>query len=201
MAGKVGNTAAGTSLVYVDQKSLNDLQRVAKALNSSENKKQLQADLNKAIRAAASPLVRDLQGAARGIKVQGQGRGYSRYGRRNAKLTKTGKIRKGTNAGLRDTIAKNIQTDINKSANAAGVRIILARRTPDDVANLARKMNKGQWRHPLFGNRKRWYTSTVSDPGWWDDTAKAGLPKAQQNVRRVLDAYTRRLASQINKAS
>jgi hypothetical protein len=197
VAGKVGNSRAGASLVYVDKKSLNDLQRVAKALNSSENKKELQADLNKAIRAAASPLVRDLKGAVRGVKVQGRGRGYSRYGRRNAKLTKTGKIRKNTDRGMRETIATKIQTDINKSATGAGVRIILARNTPEDVRTMAGAMNKGKWRHPLFGNDKRWYPSSVSNPGWWDDTAKAGLPKAQQNVKRVLDVYVKRLARQI----
>ena len=45
----------------------------------------------------------------------------------------------------------------------------------------ARYMNRGQWRHPLWGNRDHWYPQQVHK-GWFDEPADKGKVAATRKM-------------------
>jgi hypothetical protein len=196
----VASKGKGQPLVYIDKASVDDLVEVSRRMKALGNGKQLSRMLNDELRQAAKPIVDAQERAVLGIKTKG---GASEFGRRNAKLTKTGKVRKGTDAGLRATIAKNLEVDIKKSRSGAGVRVKLRKRTPDDVARLAELMNEGEWRHPTRKGRGwrqsrakdpgGWVTQTVEPKGWFTETAQPYLPKVRADIRGVLRAWLRKV--------
>jgi hypothetical protein len=47
-------------------------------------------------------------------------------------------------------------------------------------------LNRGQLRHPLFGNRKRWYVTRVT-PGFWSRPIAAGKRDAVRATATALD--------------
>lgn len=95
--------------------------------------------------------------------------------------------------GLRVAIADAVTVRTRTSANRAGVRVLVNRsKLPEKKRRLPVLMNKGAWRHPVFGNRENWVNQT-SDGGWWLRTAEAHVDEAQ---RRMLDVL-RETAAQI----
>lgn len=51
-----------------------------------------------------------------------------------------------------------------------------------DVSSL----NRGRLRHPLYGNRRRWYTTSVR-PGFWTVTLEAGAPRVRTELVQALN--------------
>jgi len=189
--------ANGGSLIYVDKASVLKLQHVAKAIKAQGDSKALTKMLNAEIREAVKPLLTDLQQAARGVTIQGGGEGPSRQARRTGRTLKSGKFKSGR--GLRESVSFGLRTQISKGANTAAVRIRLASKDPA-VNRLGKRMEKGSIRHPLFGNRDRWYVTRTSK-GWFYGTAKGQLPIVQKRVERVLDKFTADLAHKVDRAA
>lgn len=53
----------------------------------------------------------------------------------------------------------------------------------------------GEWRHPVFGHRDRWATTSVSSAvGWFERGAADGTPQARNEMDAVLVA----VAAQVN---
>lgn len=50
-----------------------------------------------------------------------------------------------------------------------------------DVSSL----NRGRLRHPLYGNRRRWYNTAIK-PGFWTITLEAGAPRVRVELEQAL---------------
>lgn len=50
-----------------------------------------------------------------------------------------------------------------------------------DVSSL----NRGRLRHPLYGNRRRWYNTAIK-PGFWTVTLEAGAPRVRVELEQAL---------------
>jgi hypothetical protein len=55
---------------------------------------------------------------------------------------------------------------------------------PPDQRKLPMYMNRGQWRHPVFGG-PRWVTQAVQ-PGWFDRPARRHAPRVRDGAFRVV---------------
>ena len=93
--------------------------------------------------------------------------------------------------GLRLRIARCVQTwvEIRGDLVSAGVEVN-ASRMPDGQKSLPLMLNGDKvWRHPLFGNKARWY-GQASHPYFAQATALYG-PASENAVRRAADQITR----------
>lgn len=54
-------------------------------------------------------------------------------------------------------------------------------------------INAGKLSHPLYGNRKHWYTTTIK-PGFFTSEAQKGARKAQDEIRKSMDAVAAKVA-------
>jgi len=131
--------------------------------------------LNRELWAAAQPLRRDLQQAIRGNPIRGSGGGVSR--------------RAAGHRPLRATIASAITI---RTVGSGGVRIRVDKgRLPPDMRGLPARIDEGHWRHPVYGNRRRW-ASQYGRP-WWGATIRRHEPRIRARVQRVLDDVKRLL--------
>lgn len=88
--------------------------------------------------------------------------------------------------GLREAISAAVVVRNRTSASRAGVRVMVNRSAlPAGKGRLPVLMNKGRWRHPVFGNRENWADQT-SERGWWLRTADKHIDQAQKRMLEVL---------------
>ncbi|MFF3848049.1 hypothetical protein [Streptomyces sp. NPDC002328] len=140
----------------------------------------LQRNAARRVRRAAEPLHRDLQRAIASQPIVSEGRKPNRKGR----------IPSGgpspTVRPLRATLAGGVRISVRQGA-FAGARVWMDRsRLPDDLKKMPFVIEDGRIRHPVFGNRRRWATQWVRPTGWWSRTVRAGLPRMQAEVERIL---------------
>lgn len=57
-------------------------------------------------------------------------------------------------------------------------------------------LDSGRLRHPLFGNRRYWYSQQIR-PGFWTRPLEHGAPRIRRELVRVLDDVARKLARRI----
>ena len=158
--------------------------------------KGVRRELNKAIREAGKPALRDVKAKVTTLPVKGV-RGSGRRDRyehatRNVR-TDRGKTAAFRRSGLRQSIAAATKVAIT----AQGIRITVdGRKLPPDQRNLPRALDsKKGWRHPLFGRKDRWYAQKAQ-PWFWTT-----LIKHAPDFRKKLDEALDRLARQIDKGA
>lgn len=146
----------------------------------------LQRNFARRIRRAAEPLHQDLQRTVRSLPIRGEGSG----GRTRRGGGRDG--RAGRDAGLRETIARAIRISV-RTTGSPGARIWIDRsRLPADQRSLPNRLDEGRWRHPVFGNRRRW-TTQYAQP-WWGVTIRRHEPRMRAEVARVIDDISRSLS-------
>jgi len=86
-------------------------------------------------------------------------------------------------SGLRDAVARAHRVAIRASGRpTASVRIKVERNLmPADQRELPRYLNKGKWRHPVFGNTDVWVNQT-STAGWFDNTLRKHGPRVAAEI-------------------
>jgi hypothetical protein len=187
---------AARNLVYIDQNGLEQLQRAQAMIAKTANSKELTKRLNAKIRVAAKPIETDLKKAAQDIEFKSTARSGTSRSKRGSRQLKSGKVRQGR--GLRAEMEFGIKTKVSKGASSAGARILEAN-PQTEVNRIARAINsKGQVRHPLFGNKNRWYmTKTTNGKGWFDNTGQKQMPNVRAAVNTVVRDFTNDLARKI----
>lgn len=129
---------------------------------------ELRKDLLRGLRAAAKPTVKDIKETAR------------------VTLPKRG--------GLNDWVAKSsIGLRTRTSGENSGIRIE-GRKTGHDVKSL----DAGRLRHPLFGNRKRWFQQDIR-PGFFSQTITRHDEEIRTEIYRTLDQWVDELNRRASK--
>lgn len=144
----------------------------------------IRQSMHRRIRRAAEPLRDDLQDTIRNLNISSQG-GSGRSGGPSP-----------TSRPMRATIAAAIRISV-RTGSRPGARVWIDKAwLPADLKNMPEVINSGpppgRIRHPVFGNRRRWVSQTVT-PFWWDNTVRSHTPRMEQEVARVLDDVRRRL--------
>ena len=192
-----------SSLVYVEEASVKRLQAIDRALKtmSDEGRKAFVKEMARAIKANTAGIESDIKTAAKDLNFAKTGGGRSGQSRANreARVLKSGK--KKLARGLREEMAFGVRTQIDRSKYSAGVRIRMASKF-SDVNRLAKLANnKGFIRHPLFGNKARYYTTPVNNGrNWFYAAALPKLPGVRDAVAQTLDQYARKIASTLDRA-
>lgn len=98
--------------------------------------------------------------------------------------------------GLREAIASAVTVRAQTSAGRARVRVMVNRsKLPAGKESLPALMNRGKWRHPVFGNRDaahhrygdKWrWVEQESEARWWTDTADREADGARDRMLEVL---------------
>ncbi len=83
----------------------------------------------------------------------------------------------------------NVRASVRRGARTAGVRIIATRKGRLRKADTA-AVNRGVLRHPLWGNRERWYTTKVK-AGFVTDAVAAGADEFRDACVRSVDKAVR----------
>lgn len=139
------------------------LRELSKQLRAG-NHGELVAELRKAVREAAKPVLTDVQATVRALQITGaggestgaRGGGGKARGAHAASRARTdaGRARLSGHTGLRDTMARITRV----RSLARGVTIeVNAARLPEDQRHLPQDLESSKgWRHPVFGNRRVW---------------------------------------------
>jgi hypothetical protein len=91
-------------------------------------------------------------------------------------------------SGLREATARATSPTIKVGGASVRVRIRVARnQLPADQWRLPKHLNKGVWRHPVFGNREVWVAQTTIPPGWFDRTLAEHGPQIRTEIDREID--------------
>lgn len=180
------------SLVYIDPRSVKELQALGKALAAKADGKALKKALTKELKAATKPMVTEMQANARALAFASTSTRTGQRARRTAGVTKTGRTKRGI--GLRDAMAKSIKTEVLYGATSAGIRV-RSRSTAEGVNGIARQINRlGKVRHPVFGNREKWAdTLTRNGKGWFTRAGDKHQDDVVAGVKKVLAKWTRSL--------
>jgi hypothetical protein len=59
-----------------------------------------------------------------------------------------------------------------------------------------RSLNRGRLRHPLYGNRKYWYTTRIR-PGFWTVPLARGAPQVRRELERTLNEVAEKVVRRI----
>jgi hypothetical protein len=177
--------------------------------------KELRSMMTKAITEAAKPIVPRLRTSVTAGRTDTKVRASSgRSARADQSLSKSKAYGSATGtkrermearalrgAGLRATIAKGVQINNRSSGPRAGVRVI--QRTsalPWDQKKLPRHMNRGKWRHPVFGNRDVWVEQTFT-PGWFDKPVREHRPAVREAIEAEMAEWLELAAFLMEKAA
>lgn len=182
----------------VEIKGTSEFRVVAARLKAAGDGK-LTRQMGKRMKTAAQPAVRAAQQAVKGLAVKGV-RGGGGQQRRTGALAKRQTITERAqraafrNRGLRSHVARATRMIMKTSGWSAGVTI-RARRSlmPTDQRKLPHYLNKGRWRHPVFGRRGRWVGQTAP-PGWFDQPMREHGPRIRDKAVEVVSEINREIA-------
>lgn len=180
-----------------------ELRDLAKRLRDAGDKKTLNA-LRKAIRDSAKPAVQDVADKVSSLNISGEKGGTGR-----ARLSGSGRTRRLTydvlksrgdltrvlerahaRAGLRATVARALTTQIAASGRSASARIkVDLNKMPPDQRKLPHWLEKGHWRHPVFGSKSTW-VGQDSTPGWFHETLRSHRDNVREAIRREIRQVT-----------
>lgn len=150
-----------------------DFAKFGRALRAESDGKYLKRDLSREIRAAVRPATDSAKAAVKAIPSHGGPR---------------------DGAALRQAVAQQVRPQIRYSGKSAGVSVRVGKRNmPRGFKNAPRRLNRGQWRHPVYLTG-RWVTQTIR-PGWFDETMRRGKPQYRRGVERAVSQMANRLAS------
>ena len=176
--------------------------------------KELRGMMTKAITEAAKPIVPRVKTSVTGGRTNTKVSSAGRKARAEQTLSKSkaydradsGKrarmeARALRGAGLRESIAKGVRIENRARGPRAGVTI--KSRTsalPYDQKKLPRHMNRGRWRHPVFGNRDVWVEQTFT-PGWFDKPVREYRPKVRAAIEAEMAEWLELVAFLMEKAA
>ena len=178
-----------------------DWSKTVKALKGAD--KIIRLELGKEIRQVSAPIVADMRSAIKGWDSVATSTGGGRSQRARVHIERS---RKATAAravaqkrlarggfGLRDTIAKSLQTKISLAGKRQGVRIrVDTGKLGHQARSLPRRIDTGTWRHPVYGNRNAW-VEQKGQSGWFSDTAARHLPGARRGIMAAMDKAMKKI--------
>ncbi|SEG44944.1 hypothetical protein SAMN04489712_105279 [Thermomonospora echinospora] len=163
--------------VHVRHSDLRELGRDFRAAG----RRDLSRDMLKEMRGSVKPIVPQLRSALRGSP--------SRTGDQRTESARQARPR-----GLRDAMARGVQTKASLAGPRVGVRLrIDPRHFPDKQKSLP-KYREGvlpRWRSPNWG-RDEW-KQQQSHPVFFP-TIRPHIPRVQRDLRRIVDEYVDRVA-------
>jgi hypothetical protein len=160
-------SAAGVSMSVEQQEVI----AIGRAMRAEGDGLKLRADLMLSLRAAVQPGVDKVQGKLRAMPSTGV----------------------GPKPAVGSYLASRVKAQVRLSGPAAGVAVRIAK-TPKlrSWTNAARVLNRGRWRHPVFGHDV-WVDQSSPIPGFFDDTLAEDKDEYRAAVMKALARMRMRL--------
>jgi len=156
-----------TERVEVDPDSL---RRLVRALRAEADGKALVRDLVEELRAVAQPALEATKASILSMDSQAE-----------------------VIPGLRAAVARATSISVHTTGRGAGVAIRASKAgMPRGFRNAPRWLNRPGWRHPLFGDRDRWY-SQVGKPDWFDGAIRPFVPATNRAAAEALNRVAKRI--------
>ena len=178
----------------IEIKGTAEFKSVARALREA-GKGDIAREMAKGLRKGARPLVNEARGNVQSLDISRRGGASARAARAakalsgRKRITERARLKAHRGSGLRATVARATNIKLSTSPRAAAMRLRAQQaKMPADQRKLPAYLNKGSWRHPLFGNRDRWYTQTAP-PAWFDDAAREQGPQARDQALKTVAQY------------
>lgn len=147
----------------------------ATALALREIDNRLPSWMREEMREDIDPLVKKAQAAVQSINVLGGPAGHT---------------------GLRKRVAAGVGYRAGVGRNPY-FRVYTSMADPSE-SPIPRGLDQWRgWRHPLFGDKRYWFTSTPDRTGWFTDTIASG----QDEIERALESALERAARRVDRAS
>ena len=145
----------------------------------SVDRRDIHRSMERRLRYAGERAAADMRNDVQGMRIWGTGSSRSR-------------ARSGPNARpFRQEIAGAIRVSV-RTGSYAGARIWFDKsRMSEDRKNLGARTNDGRWRHPVYGNRRKW-TTQFSQP-WWEPALRRSRAQMERAGQEVLSDIRRQL--------
>lgn len=175
-------------------------QELARKLHEAGSEgKGLLRELGKELRAGAKPLVDAARDNVQDLSVTGRRGGAAaraaraRHALRNRKRpSERLKTRAYRRSGLRTTVANAVGAQYRSGRTSGWLRVRAAQAAmPTDQRKLPRYLNRGSWRHPVFGGDT--WVEQVAPPAWFDDATKVHGPVIRGRALNAIDTYVEKL--------
>lgn len=150
----------------------------------------LRKDISRAIKKEAQPALNDTKRAISSLHVKGtRGGGKAQRRKANVGRAKNKVSAAKKNTSLRVTIARAIRLKQRISGRSAGVTIeVQSDLLPVGQRKLPKYLdNPNGWRHPVFGNRKKW-AAQAGGP-WFASTIRRHAPAIRAAIRREISKF------------
>jgi len=150
---------------------------------------EIKRQLSKEIKDATAPIEKAAKQNVLDIASKGaRGGGGAARGEHLAARSKRGKA--GA-TGLRKSISRGVTRKITYSGYRTGVRVrVDGKYMPESQRPLIKATNKGEVRHPVFGNRNNWTNQQFIPKGWFDRATqqhgRVAIRKIQEAARKAL---------------
>ncbi len=162
----------------IDQRSLIS---VRKALAAEADGKALRRDLIKSMRAAATPVVPELQAAVR-------------------RLPST---EPASSPDLRDAVARQVKVAVALGGKNPGVKFrVGTKQDPRGFRFAGRRLNSPKgWRHPVFGNADAPWVQQYGRKGvrWFEPTIYERRAELRESVRTAIAEMAQRIAERTTR--
>jgi hypothetical protein len=189
-------TPAGGVVLKFDDRSLQSLLATLKRADAD-----LYREVRTTMRKEAQKIKRAQEQAVKSLSSKGGSRGSAGRSREataagitaenalTGTLSRTQARRASRATSLRSATARALAVEVRDRPSArmrtAGARIRMrASAMPADQRRLPKNMNRGRWRHPVFGDRDVWVSQYVSERGWFDAT----FDRMKDDAVRAIDA-------------
>lgn len=151
------------------------LKRVVWAIESEQGTEKLKRQLGRDLRAAVQPAAEEskqsvLSMHSAGAPHQGE--------------------------SLRRDIASRVSTQARFSGDGAGVRVRVGWGGPRGFYTSARRVNRGYWRHPVFGNRNVW-VEQIGKREWFETPLRAHRDDYRDAVLGAMEDMAERIAREV----
>lgn len=200
-------------MARVELRGTAEFRELARKLKAAGEKK-IARELNKALRQSAGPIVKQARDNIQALDTTGhpadaedqrtpspttRGGSAARTARYRMALgskknlseqRKLAIYRKSS--GLRDHIANAVSATTSVTARSASLRVRAARaKMPHDQRKLPLYLNRGEWRHPVFGGDT--FVRQTAPPAWFDDAGRKRTPEAADRANAVIDEFTKKI--------
>ena len=106
-----------------------------------------------------------------------------------------------SSGGLRASIANSMKYVVRYQGKDVGVRIRASRSSmPPGMASMPRNVNRGQWRHPVYGYQQSWVVQRTAPKNWFYKTGDQFREPFKEEFAKTVAAYQQQLAARITQA-
>jgi len=160
---------AGESLITFEQ---DRLESVIFALQQEQDAKALRRDFGEQLREAVEPALPVIRG-----ELMAMGGSIS------------------ASPPLRSTVASQLATKVRYSGASPGVRVSISRGgMPRGFSDAARRINQGEWKHPVYG-RPGSDVTQIGKQGFFDTPLQDRKEEMRRAVLQAIESMADRLAS------